>query len=168
MTQPGDLRIPDVVGEITAYRAWFVDNSRILRGPRLVSRVMDTVWPPGEWLCGICPSEGELPGPMPHEGEHGCGVHGARSWRQLHQLGYNDRLGSLDRWFEDGTIVIGTVGLAGRIVPGTQGWRAERGRPTQLWVSYLAWKLAKPLSDTYRVPVGLANTVKGVKNGHRT
>jgi hypothetical protein len=54
---------------------------------------------------------------------------------------------------------IGEVALVGKVIRGTQGWRAERARPLRLWVPYEHWRLVRKLAQTYRVPVGLTDTL---------
>jgi hypothetical protein len=67
---------------------------------------------------------------------------------------------------------IGEVGLAGVIVPGERGYRAERARPLSILLPYTAWDFVEPLRLAYRVPVGLANvlvsTEGGDRRGHRS
>ena len=53
--------------------------------------------------------------------------------------------------------VVGSVKLWGKIVEGSQGWRAQKAYPERLWVPYEAWHLAPSLRDLYGVPVELKN-----------
>lgn len=71
----------------------------------------------------------------------------------------------------EGIAAIGRVALAGLIVPGERGYRAERARVVSVLLPYAAWDLVEPLRRAYRVPVGLSNVlvnVKGAQGGHRT
>jgi hypothetical protein len=53
--------------------------------------------------------------------------------------------------------VVGEVGLAGKVIPGTLGWRGREGaRPPPLAPARL-WEHARPLAAAYRVPVTLTN-----------
>jgi hypothetical protein len=54
--------------------------------------------------------------------------------------------------------IVGRVANWGKVVPGTQGWRAEYAYPEMLYVPFeVARYLARPVSDTYGVPVTLMN-----------
>lgn len=55
-------------------------------------------------------------------------------------------------------IFIGEVALAGKVIPGTQGWRAERGRIARLYVPFHHWRFVEALEELYRVEVVLDNT----------
>lgn len=141
-------RAPDVAGEILAYRAWCVD----LRWDReaLLLSFNGTVWPRDAWLTAECGHEScETPGEHCH-----CGVYAARDRDHLQRMAYNRR--------EYGPpVVIGEVGLVGKVIPGTQGWRAEKARVVRLELPHEHWRLVAPLRATYRVPVALSNTLRG-------
>jgi hypothetical protein len=51
----------------------------------------------------------------------------------------------------------GRVALAGKVIEGTEGYRASHGRPERLWVPNVQWRLTKLLGDAYGVSVGRAN-----------
>lgn len=147
---------PDFVGEILGYRAWRVETP-VLRPPRLLSIFFDVEWEPAGWTAATC--EGSVDG-VPHD-PCACGIYAARDRSHLTGMGYNDDADEL--------IAIGEVALAGDVIPGERGWRAERGRPVRLWVAHQDWPLARPLSREYGVPVGLTNILsKGARRGHRT
>ena len=69
-------------------------------------------------------------------------------------LGYN-RYGDS----RDHPVFIGEVGFVGKVIPGSQGWRAEKGRIRKLFVPHRDWEYVEPLSKLYRVPVELENTL---------
>ncbi|HEY8201863.1 MAG TPA: hypothetical protein VII47_10960 [Actinomycetota bacterium] len=62
------------------------------------------------------------------------------------------------------TVVVGTVAIWGRIVPGEWGWRGEQAYPNELWVvrdtvraDEDALELAARLHTAYGVPVGVCD-----------
>ena len=139
--------IPDRFGEVIGWRAWKVMGPP--RHPRLFSVTWgNTLWPTREWTVAQC-RRGHTDVPM--EG-CSCGLYAARTREHLVGLGYNV-------YYDGGEpVVIGQVGLTGKVIPGTQGWRAEKGRIVRLYVPHDFWRLAKPLGEAYRVPVELSNT----------
>lgn len=149
--------LPVVPGEIIGWRAWIVVTSGH-REPRLRSLYFDVIWPTDDWLVVDHPD--------------GYGICAARDREQLVSL---HRYGSDEhpRYVEGGGAVrvgvaaIGRVGLAGVIVPGDRGYRAERARPLSVLLPYAAWEYVAPLRRAYRVPVGLANVLVTTKGGHR-
>lgn len=153
------MEIPDRIGEIVAYRAWTVRSSN-LRAPKLVSLTHRTTWPTGDWFVARCagrrirPEEIEVSdatdGRVPHIG-CSCGIYAARDREHLVELGFNDYS------LRGEPIVIGEVGLAGKVIPGEKAWRAERARPLRLFVGFVHWRLVAPLSAAYSVPVELTN-----------
>lgn len=146
-----ELRVPDVVGEIVGWRAWKIIGSE--REPRLFSVTNSTLWVPGEWIEAVC-SRGHTSEQIPHEG-CACGIYAARTREHLLEMSYN-------RYGDDDTVVIGEVGFAGKVIPGTQGWRAQKARPLRLFVPYERWRFVERLAGDYGVPVELSNTFKAV------
>jgi len=137
-----DMRTPDIAGEITAFRAWLVEAG----WRRAMLRSFNwTFWPPDGWLVAECKrADCDIPG------EHcSCGIYAARHRQHLHDIGYlhQDTYGM--------PVVVGEVGLVGKVIPGTLGWRAARARVTRLWVSHEHRRLTAPLSAAYQVPVTL-------------
>lgn len=147
-------RVPDHLGEIVAFRCWYVQTSR-LRPPVLLSLTTGTKWPHNDWLRATCSALGD--DGVPHEynpateGSCTCGIYAARDRRQLSEHWRYNRF--------DG-VVLGEVGLAGKIIPGTKAFRAEKARPLRLWLPYVAWELAQPLEERYGVPVDLTNPME--------
>lgn len=142
------VRVPDVVGEIVGWRAWQVVGT--MRLPRLMSVNAahtvghdDAIWPTRRWITARCPRGcvEEIPNEMCT-----CGLYAAASREQLIQLRYG-------AYGANAVHAIGQVGFAGKVIPGSQGWRAERGRIISLIVPYEHWRYAKPLGEAYRVPV---------------
>jgi hypothetical protein len=141
-------RAPDVVGEVLAYRAWYVDL-RWDREARLVS-FNGTVWPRAAWLAAECSHDGcDTPGER-----CSCGVYAARDRAHLLHMGFSRRT------YNESPIVIGEVGLVGKVIPGSQGWRAQKARPVRLELPHQHWRLMPSLRATYRVPVALSNTLR--------
>jgi hypothetical protein len=143
-------RVPDVVGEVLGYRSWCLRTSH-LHPPELVSINGQLRWPHDNWAVATCP-HGHEDDEVPAEGCT-CGIYAALSKPQLDEdWGYNRSL--------LGTMVLGEVGLVGKIIPGTKAFRAQKARPLHLWVSYADWKLAHCLAEAYRVPVDLTNLLE--------
>ncbi len=147
---------PDVIGEIVGCRAWRVQTSTLYQ-PTLISVTRGTVWRPGRWTTAECKYDNAG---VPHDG-HQCGIYAAADWEHLAELGYNRWGGVWDR------VVVGEVALAGDVIVGEKGWRAEKARPVRLWVAHTDWQLVRPLMDAYDIPVTLANILRGEACGHR-
>lgn len=168
---------PDVVGEILGWRAWYIIESP--RGPRLRSLNTghvasgDHEWEPGEIQYARCPAgvhlsptnrmDAELmpfDAQVPNEG-CSCGFYSAISREHLISLNHYhlyDVENSLP-------VCIGQVALAGKVIPGSQGWKAQQVWPVKLHVPYEYWKLVKPLQTAYGIPVELSRTLE--KTPHR-
>lgn len=86
-----------------------------------------------------------------------CGLYAAISLEQLKRLRYNYYDEEANRGHYR---VIGSVSLWGKVIPGTQGWKAQYGYPRELFVPYEAWKIVEPLRDLYGVPVSLDNLLR--------
>jgi hypothetical protein len=140
-------RAPDVIGEVTGWRAWQIVGS--LRVPRLMSinaaaRVGhdDAIWPTNRWLAARCP-RGHTD--VPREG-CSCGLYAAKTRSHLVELAYGA--------YGHGEIhAIGEVAFKGKVIEGTQGWKAEAGRIKRLIVPYEFWRYVDPLAAAYSVPV---------------
>jgi len=160
-------RAPDVLGEVVAYRAWRVIGTVQL--PMLSSAsVSNFIWHPQRWTIAECmhgksrwgdpsrcPSSaavGDAAGPGVPGETCSCGLYAARDREHLVQLGYGN-------YCDDAhPVFIGVVGLAGKVVPGTQGWRAEKGRIRKLFVPFHLIEYVAPLERLYGVTVELTNT----------
>lgn len=136
------------LGETLGWRAWSVIAERT-RAPRLKSATHGTMWPTNRWTLGTCGSALECgrsgDGWCPGE-SCSCGLYAAKDLEQLLGLGYA-------RWQADATIVVGQVAFSGKVVPGTQGWRAQRGRIAKLFVPLSKLDVGLRLGEVYRVPV---------------
>lgn len=140
------IEVPDVVGEILGWRAWEV-HVNAKGAVELSSVTKRTNWPPGQWLVATCTfSHTRIPAER-----CSCGIYAAKEKEQLLEMHYHR--------FDDNDVVIGEVALAGKVIPGSQGWRAEKAKPKSLYVPYTRWKLCEPLKVTYDVTVHLSNTL---------
>ena len=156
-TVPDEIRIPDVVGEIVGWRAW--DAVGTERCPRLQSvngnlfpdDSAGSIWPTGRWFYARCP-HGHT-SDIPVEG-CSCGLYAAAALDQLLELGYGSYGDLTDK-------VIGQVAFAGKVIPGTQGWKAERGRVLHLVVPFEKVWLGKALAGAYNVPLALGRWIGG-------
>lgn len=169
-----NARIPEAAGvksdgtatveEIIGYRGWQVVYSDGLA--RLESPVVrGLLWEPGEWLTATClhsDRAGYKPGHPHYHGPdtadrsqwspvkgcnhpgHGCGFYAART--REHLIG---ELGAYVRYSEHNPQVIGKVQMAGKIIPATNGWRAQRVRPRVIYVPPELWKIGRDLKDAY-------------------
>lgn len=155
--------LPVVPGEVVGWRAWIVVTTGY-REPRLRSLYFDVTWPTDDWLIA---EDGDGRGALPH------GICAARDREHLTSM-HRYALPTQARYVEgggerEGLAAIGQVGLAGVIIPGERGYRAEKARPLSLLLPYAWWELVDPLRRAYRVPVGLANVLvkTGGRRGHR-
>jgi hypothetical protein len=136
---------------VLGWRAWRVDW--LGRVPTLFSvagrgSVEDQLWPPRRWMVAKCPN-GHVE-TIPDE-SCTCGLYAAKDLDQLISLGYG-------YWHQmDAAIVLGEVAYAGKVIEGSQGWRAARGRLNRLWVPAHKYEWAAPIERHYRIPVGLAD-----------
>jgi len=151
--EPGtNVVVPDVVGELHGFRAFNVRGSK---KPTLISLNAQAEWPTDNWMIAtcanrmVCPKSDDKKVP----GERcSCGIYSARDWNHLVSINYN-------RYSDESIRVVGKVGLAGKVIPASQGFRAEKARVIELWVPHISWRLVKPLQERYGVPVHLQNTL---------
>lgn len=159
----GDVIVPDVIGEIEAWRVWRVLDP--YGSPQLQSlgaggRKHASIWTPQKIMEAYCDREHVVPNER-----CSCGFYAAKTREHLLEMSYHRGFD-----FDDPTdvLVIGTVAMQGKIIPGTQGWRAQRARPVSVEVPFSRWRVVKPLAARYPgVQVKLANFLretKGVKH----
>jgi len=60
-------------------------------------------------------------------------------------------------------MILGQVANWGKVIEGTQGWRAARAYPVRMWVPFETWKLAAVIEEHYGVPVAVKNYLKPVR-----
>lgn len=143
--------VPDMIGEVMGWRAWKIvgegDSVRL-------GSVTHTgyCWKPKQKYhiaeCGIHGTE-----EIPFE-NHTCGFYAAKTREHLLSMSYH-------RYNEVDDVVIGEVAMSGKIIPGTQGWRAQKARIEKIYVPFERWKLFRAIEEVYDVKVELANTLKG-------
>ena len=153
------IRIPDVAGELLGWRAWMVVGT----GPYTRLQSVNAheafgvprelcIWPTDRWMFAVCNKGRE--GEVPHEGCR-CGLYAAKTREFLMAYGYANYAGSQANGNAYADLVIGVVGLTGKVIPGSQGWKAQRARIVQLEVPFEKEPLARTLHEVYGVPVGL-------------
>ena len=144
--------VPDVAGEILGWRAWQV----VGEGPYTRLQSVNAheafnvprelcIWPTDRWMFAVCP-RGHTE--VPHAGCR-CGLYAAETRKFLVEYGYANYSNT------DDDLVMGVAGLVGKVIPGQQGWKAQRARVVRLEVPFEKESLARRLGDLYNVPVGL-------------
>lgn len=142
-----DIVVPDYTDVMIGWRGWDIKGPR--SRPLLASVSKSHVWHPRQQMTATCDNRHhEVP-----EWKHSCGLYSAKSRNHLLSMGYN-------HYSEASPRVIGTVKLWGKIVEGSQGWRAEHGYPGTLYVPWEMWGLAEPLQELYGCDVELQDTLR--------
>jgi hypothetical protein len=134
------FELPVVPGEVVGWRAWKLVT---LPGgaPRLRSLYHDVVWPTDEYLLS--------------DGRHGiCAAMDRDHLEEMHRYAQQNH----PRYVVEGG-AIGRVALAGEIIEGERGYRAEKARVVSLVLPYGAWRMLDGLRVAYRVPVALGNII---------
>jgi hypothetical protein len=150
------FQVPDVVGCVLGWRAWRVDMKvpDFETAPKMWSATFGYYWAPRRYAeaeCDSCSADGGVGVPGEH---HGCGFYSAKTLEHLMSMGYHEH-GGVGQ-----TVVVGMVANWGKVIEGTQGWRAQFSYPVRLWVPHAAWRLCKPLTRSYGVPCELRNTLR--------
>jgi len=162
--QVGDpVEVPDVIGHVEAFRSW-----NVLEDGHLVS-LNGEKWRPGGWMVAECNPFGYVTVKskrafgtavahnvtnIPVEG-CSCGIYAAKTREHLADMAYNrysDYAGEIR--------VVGEVALAGKIIPGSQGYRALKARPLKVYVPYEHWQMVEKIRSLYGIDVVLDNTLK--------
>lgn len=149
-----DFRAPDLMSAVEGWRAWSIaeDLPRYGLAPKLISPAMsDFYWAPRKASIAEC-GYGCAPDQVASL-ECSCGFYSAKTREHLLNLGYTNQASGLPGYFA----VVGRVANWGRVVEGSQGWRASHSYPVELFLPFEAWRLAKPLQDAYGIPVRLEN-----------
>jgi len=138
--------IPDYIGEIVAWRVWHVmfpfDAAKIrLQSLGAGGGQHAAVWSPGKRMAAFCQRHEVVP-----EATCSCGFYSAIDEQHLLSMSYHrgDDFDSIES-----VLVIGEVGLSGKIIPGTQGWRSQYARPLTVYVPFARWKVANNLKAAY-------------------
>jgi hypothetical protein len=109
-----EVMVPDVAGEILGWRAWKVEWDVTSQSYELHSATRGYTWPKNSWAYAHCAARGHAP---PGE-KCSCGMYAAKTREQLLDMSYHV--------YDTNDVVVGEVAMAGKVIPGTQGWRAER------------------------------------------
>jgi hypothetical protein len=175
-----NFRVPDVVGTVEGWRVWRCTwNPRAfeVESPKLFSATHSAYyWTPKKWgeaECDRCapPQLGRGEGPVPLNNIPGencsCGFYSAKSLEHLMTMHYHQY--DLDQAYggKREVMILGRIQNWGKVIEATQGWRSQYAYPVKLWVPFEAAHLAKPLSETYGIPVALKNILgagKGARN----
>lgn len=149
-TPPVDL--PVVPGEVLGWRAWDVHHLGSL--VRLSSVSAQAHWPVADFTVATCRGQETCVrgGVRIPNSNCTCGIYSANSFEQLtRHLPYAQYRSSKQQK------VIGQVALSGKIIEGTQGYKAERARIAHLYFPHIQWKLAQQISKQYNVEFDFLN-----------
>jgi hypothetical protein len=154
---------PDVVGTVEGWRAWRVklEPPRFGTVPKLMSASYNYWWTPRVKARAEC-KKCKNPDPLAHDHVPGtyctCGFYSAKTLDHLREMGYHG-------YAENGpyTSVVGQLANWGRVIEGSQGWRAEFAYPAVMFIPFEAWRLRAPLMRAYGVPVKLLNLLDSTK-----
>lgn len=142
-----------VAGEVIGWRAWEVH--RLGKLLRLGSVSHNAHWPIADYVYAECngkrecysSSDGRVPGE-----ECSCGLYAARDFDHLTKgLPYADYSYG-NGGAGDNIKIIGEVAMSGKVIVGTQGWKAEKARVAKLYVPHTHWKLGRDIAAQYGVP----------------
>jgi hypothetical protein len=147
-----EFRAPDVIGTVEGWRSWKVLRQLPPFGtpPRLESESWEFYWTPRVKARAVCAkgcNDADVPGNLCT-----CGFYSAKTLDDLRKMAY-------PHYDEEGerVSVVGRLANWGKVIEGSQGWRAEFAYPSVIYVPFEAWKLAEPISRGYGVPVRLLN-----------
>lgn len=140
---------PVVDGEVIGWRAW--DVVKLGKLVRLGSVTAKSHWRTSNWTQARCPQSGGGPtclkssdGRCRGENCH-CGLYSARDFEHLTaHLPYAQYRNGEDK-------IIGQIALAGKVIEGSQGYRAERARIVRIYVPQTNWKLGRTIATQYGV-----------------
>lgn len=151
-----EFKAPDLVGTVEGWRAWRVDREPPAYGtaPKLHSATFSYYWAPRVLARAECEKCGpDIPGETCT-----CGFYSAKSLDHLRSMGYH----AYDA--ESGHIcVVGQLACWGKVIEGSQGWRAEKAYPVRLFVPFEGWRLGPALKKAYGVPVAMLNLLDPTK-----
>lgn len=144
-----EFRAPDLIGTVEGWRCWYLPEKTPSFGaaPKLMSVTHNYVWPPRVKARSECRRH---PDHVPGE-DCTCGFYAAKTLDHLRSMGYVScpSIGSVT--------VVGQLAMWGKVIEGTQGWRGEFAYPVKLYVPFEAWRLGRPLTKAYGVPVRVLN-----------
>jgi hypothetical protein len=150
--------VPDLIQAVEGWRAWAVSSTPPRYGGVPVLRSVsyaEHFWPPRSPMQAVCNrrkhNDAEV---IPVEG-CSCGFYSAKTLNHLLKMRYHRYDADASGFFH----VVGQVANWGKVIEGTQGWRAAISYPVKLLVPFEAWRLVEALEDAYGVPVELSNTL---------
>jgi hypothetical protein len=176
------MNVPDLIEPLVGWRAWTVERQGTDDGLRLTSLYYRVVWPIGEPLVARCdhPVEVEqgngsvvIRDTAPHDDvvpypTCRCGV---RAGKQLGQVLTYLPASVLDAgtFLTKTSVVFGRVNLWGAVEEHEVGFRAEKARPSELFVPIAfgvgdtyATDAATVLEDAYQVPTRIVRHLDDV------
>jgi hypothetical protein len=146
-------RIPDEIGYKIGWRTWKVSPDLPAYGlpPKIHSVTHPYFWAPRKAMRAECAfgHDEHVPGETCY-----CGFYSAKTLNHLAGMHYHQYSGST--WLN----IVGKVANWGKVIEGTQGWRAEWAYPLEFYIpfEYLA-SLGKPIRDGYGVPIKPMNVL---------
>ena len=147
------LVVPDQIAVEYGWRAWGIRRRETDAGMTLLESVSHNAafWQPRIPMEAVCNRGcGDVPG-----NNCRCGLYSAKDLDHLHTMPHYYNYDPQDCFK-----VIGKVALWGKVIEGSQGWRAQFGYPSELYLPFEAWYLHDELKDAYGVPVRLKNFLR--------
>jgi hypothetical protein len=149
-----DFKAPDLVGAVEGWRCWAVPTELPPFGvaPKVYSVTWSNFyWTPKQTSAAVCefgcPAE-DVPGES-----CGCGFYSAKTREHLLSMAYH----IYDAEETGRYRIMGRIANWGKVIEGSQGWRSQYSYPIEFFVPFEAWRLAKPLAESYGVKVKLDN-----------
>jgi hypothetical protein len=140
-----DVRIPDGIEPITAFRVWRGDLFL-----RLHSLNNETQWEPGEWASAHCPrSRHDAP-----DEDCTCGLYAAKDIDLALVLAAGVLTSTSPGDSMPATAIVGKVQLAGKVIEHDRGYRAECARVVEILPIEGRSRLTESLAERFGVPVG--------------
>ena len=145
MPWSADVRVPDGIEPITAYRVWRGDLFL-----RLHSLNNETQWEPGRWASAYCPRSRHT---APDE-DCTCGLYAAKDIDLALVLAAGVLTSTSPGDSMPATAIVGKVELAGKVIEHDRGYRAERARVVEILPIEGRSRLTESLAERFGVPVG--------------
>ncbi len=140
-----DVRVPDGIEPITAYRVWRGDLFL-----RLHSLNNETQWEPGRWASADCPRSRHS---APDE-DCTCGLYAAKDIDLALILAAGVLTSTSPGDSMPATAIVGKVELAGKVIEHDRGYRAEHARVVEILPIEGRSRLTESLAERFGVPVG--------------
>lgn len=157
----GEVAVPDSTQLAIGWRAWGIDPND--ESATLMSVTHTGPWTPRQPMEATCDKSTGRGNGVKREGHEvpdeqcSCGLYSAKTLDHLMSMTYHRYDAEKHGMYH----VIGKVKLWGKVIEGSQGWRAQIGYPSELFVPFEAWRLAPRLERAYGVPVRLKNILRG-------